>query len=313
MSIVLPGQCPDPLIGFYARFVKLKPRLMKKTLLMIFLVFHVSGIFSQAEMKIRSWRNSQVDSLSAAEAMFEDQNFVAAAVIYDKIQKDHPGELYLKYKAGICGLFRSDLHESSMSFLADVYSKNPMAQDIEFYLARAYHYNYRFDEALALLDKYLSRKGLSSPQKRNAFQLKEYCRNAKKIVSEPVGAVVEVMPDVVNSVNAEYVPLVSSDESVIIYTYRGDGSKGGLQNEELEPDPYGIYYEDVFISHKENGSWTHPTGISSINTNEHDAAIGLSNDGQKLFIFKDNGKDGGDIYIQSFKRYRLEHSGKAFG
>ena len=56
------------------------------------------------------------------------------------------------------------------------------------------------------------------------------------------------------------------------------------------------YSEDVFISYKENGEWTEPVSIGdNINTEDHDAAIGLSVDGQTLFIYKtDNGNN--DIY-----------------
>jgi hypothetical protein len=276
---------------------------MKKLLLLMLLVSFISAISAQPDMKLRSWRNSQADSLAVAEAMFEDQNFVPAAAIYDPLQQEHPAELYLKYKLGICGLFRSDMHERSMHLLMEVYAKNHFAEDIEYYLARAYHYNFRFDDAIATLDKYLGGKGLSGPQKRNAEQLKGYCINAKALVAAPVAAKIGNMTEMINTVNSEYVPLVSSDESLIIYTYRGDESTGGLQNEDYQPDPFGIYYEDVFMSHKENGAWVKPFGISAINTNEHDAAIGLSNDGQKLLIFKDNGKDGGDIYMS-----RLDHS-----
>jgi hypothetical protein len=277
---------------------------MKNLFLLMFGVLIMSDIFSQGEMKTRNWRNSQVDSLGVAEAMFEEQNFITAASIFDKIQQEHPGEFYLRYKTGICGLFRSDMHEKAMNFLAEVYSKNPNAEDIEYYLAKAYHYNYKFDDALLMLNNYMKRKNLSVPQKRNAMQLADYCRNAKVLVASPVDAKIENMNDVINSVNSEYVPLISSDESLIIYTYRGDQSTGGLQNELNQPDPFGVYYEDVFIAHKENGTWTSPSGIgANINTNEHDAAIALSNDGQKLFIFRDNGIDGGDIYLS-----RLENS-----
>lgn len=276
---------------------------MKKLLFMIVLVSYIPGIAAQADMKIRNWRNSQVDSLAVAESMFEDQNFVQAAAIYDQLQQSHPEELYLRYKLGICGLFRSDMHERSMHLLMEVYAKNRFAEDIEYYLARAYHYNFRFDEAIAMLNKYLGNKGLSGPQKRNAQQLADYCNNAKMLVAAPVAAKIDNMTEMINTVNSEYVPLVSSDESLIIYTYRGDESTGGLENEDYQPDPFGMYYEDVFMAHKENGAWAKPSGISTINTKEHDAAIGLSNDGQKLLIFKDNGKDGGDIYMS-----RLENS-----
>lgn len=274
---------------------------MKKALFMILLVFYVSGISAQADMKLRNWRSSQVDSLTVAEAMFDDQNFMQALSIYDQLQQDHPDELYLKYKLGICGLFRSDMHEKAMQFLMEVNAKNHQAEDIEYYLAKAYHYNFRFDDAIQSLESYLKSKSRNGPQKRNALQLIEYCKNAKALVAAPVNAKIDNMTDVINSVSSEYVPLVSSDESVIIYTYRGDESTGGLQNEFYQPDPFGIYYEDVFMAHKENGVWADPSGISAINTNEHDAAIGLSNDGQKLFIFKDDGINGGDIYMSKLE------------
>lgn len=275
---------------------------MKKLLLMVLLVLFISAAYSQ-EMKTRNWRKSQLDSLASAEMMFEDQNFVAASSIYDQIQQEHPTEMYLKYKTGICALFRSDMHLKALTFLTEVYAKNHNAEDIQYYLARAEHYNYHFDEAIALMDEYMKSK-LNGPQKRNALQLKEYCINTKKLVSDSVHVKIENVSAGINTNGAEYVPLVSSDESLIIYTYRGEASTGGLQNEDYQPDKFGEYYEDVFSTQKINGEWSKPAGISAINTKAHEAAIGLSNDGQKLFIFKDDERGNGDIYMS-----RLDSSG----
>lgn len=41
----------------------------------------------------------------------------------------------------------------------------------------------------------------------------------------------------------------------MIFTYRGIESQGGLQNEFLQPDRYGKYYEDVFQSVRIDGEW----------------------------------------------------------
>ena len=275
---------------------------MKKIVLLMLSLVYSTSIYPQAEMKIKYWRSTEVDSLGIAQAMFEDQNFVLALPIYDNLQQQHPYELYLKYVTGICGLYRSDKYEQSMNFLKEVYEKRSSAENIEYYLAKAYHYNYKFEDALSLLDQYLKRKNISTPQKRNALQLAEYCDNARTLVASPVKATIDNMGVEINSVNAEYVPLVSSDESVIIFTYRGMASTGGLQNDLLQSDSLGMYYEDVFISHKENETWSTPASIGTeVNTNEHDAAIGISNDGQKLFIFKDGETDGGDIYMSELK------------
>lgn len=258
----------------------------------------IHSALSQGSMKTRKWRKTEVDSLTKAQAMFEDENFLMAIPVFEKIQSSHPKEMYLKYVLGICGLYRSDLHEKSLELLQQVYDKNKKAVDIEYDIARAYHYNYKFDEAILMLDKYLTRKNLTDAQKQKAGHLKNYCNNGKIFVATPVDAKIENIGEIVNTVNSEYVPVISSDEQIMIFTYRGEESAGGKQNAYNQPDELGIYYEDVFITHKENDAWVTPSGIgANINTNIHDAAIAISNDGQKLFIFRDNGSDGGDIYI----------------
>jgi hypothetical protein len=273
---------------------------MKKTTLLLIACFSVHLLFSQGSMKTRKWRKTELDTLSKAQAMFEEQNYIMALPLYEKLQQSHPKEVYLKYVLGICGLYRSDMHERSLEMLLQVYDKNKKAADIEYDVARAYHYNYKFDEALAMIDKYLSKKNLTEEKKKNAALLADYCRNGKTLVASPVDAQIENIGEIVNTVNSEYVPVISSDEQVMIYTYRGDESTGGKQNALNQPDELGIYYEDVFITHKEGDSWVAGSNIgSNINTNVHDAAIAISNDGQKLFVFRDDGNDGGDIYIST--------------
>ncbi|MFL5762515.1 MAG: tetratricopeptide repeat protein [Bacteroidia bacterium] len=251
-------------------------------------------------MKTRKWRKTEKDSLAAAQAMFQDENYLLALPIFEKLEQSHPKELYLKYVFGICGLYRSDQHPKALELLSAVYEKNKKAAGIRYDLARAYHYNYKFDEALALLNEYMKDKKLTASERKDAEQLVEYCNNAKILVAAPVDTKIDNIGDIVNTVGSEYVPVVSSDESVMIYTYTGDQSVGGLQNAYNQPDSFGIYYEDVFITHKEGDNWATPGSIgNNINTNTNDAAIAISNDGQKLFIFKDNSYDGGDIYIST--------------
>lgn len=275
---------------------------MKKILLVFIVLLTAQSVFCQGNMKTRKWRKTELDSLKKAQAMFEDENFIMALPLFDKIQANHPKEMYLKYVLGICGLSRTDMHERSLDLLQQVYAKNKKAGDIEYDIARAYHYNYKFDEAILMIDKYQTKKNLSENQKKNANHLKEYCNNGKVLVVSPVEATIENIGDVLNTVNSEYVPVISSDEQVMIFTYRGDQSTGGKQDAYNQPDELGIYYEDVFITHKENNIWVAPSSIGpNINTNVHDAAIAISNDGQKLFIFRDNGTDGGDISISKIE------------
>lgn len=275
---------------------------MKKIVALMLCMLVATSIYSQGNMKTRTWRKSQIDSLKSAEAFFEDQNFELAIPLLLAIQKEHTDELYLKYVTGISCLFRTDLHEHALHFLMEVYAKNQEAEDVEYYLAKAYHYNYKFDEGIALLDNYLKRKNLSSPQKRNAGLLLEYCRNAKHIMNTPTMAKIKAMPEGINSAYSEYLPLLSSDENTLVITYRGERSTGGLLNDEFQPDPLGAYHEDIFTAEKQGDRWLKPVSIgSNINTTEHEAAIALSTDGQQLFIYKYNETNGGDIYLSVLK------------
>jgi hypothetical protein len=68
----------------------------------------------------------------------------------------------------------------------------------------------------------------------------------------------------INTKNDEYVPVISADESIMIYTYRGPESIGGLQNEFKEADKYGSYFEDVFQAVQIDGQWTKPSPIKNV-------------------------------------------------
>lgn len=156
---------------------------MKKLVSIVVLIVSISNLFSQELIKTTKWRVSEVDSLTVAQTMYEDQNFVLALSIFSKLQEEHPDVLYLKYVTGICCLFKCGTYERALTLLSEVYSKNKKAEDIEYYLARAYHYNNKYEEALVLLDKYLNRKKITGPQKRNALILIDYCQKGKTLVA----------------------------------------------------------------------------------------------------------------------------------
>lgn len=260
----------------------------------------ISFTFAYAQTtNTKKWRKTENDSMQNALLLYEEGNYLMALPIYEKLYTAHPGEEYLKYCYGKCALQRSDKHEVALQLLYDVYAKNPKVHDIEYDLARANHYNYKFDEALGLIAKVEANKRASSEAKTAAKQLKQYCINAKLFYANPTGAEIKNAGNILNSEYSEYTPVISADESRMVFTYKGKESMGGLQNDNQQPDANGVYYEDVFQSVKENGEWTAPKPVKAINTNSHDAPIALSVDGMHLFSYKDNGDDHGDIYMST--------------
>lgn len=272
--------------------------MIKRTILFLSFIIFTSVSIAQT-MKTKKWRRTEVDSLNEALLLFDEGNYSLAYPIFETIYLHHPNETYLKYVVGklIIQSARSDKYDLALKLLEESYSVNPKIDNIHYDLAKAYHYNYQFDKAEEHINQFLAQKKIRPEDKANALTLKNYIQNAKILYSSPTRAKVMNLEKPINSEWDEYVPVISTDETVMIFTYRGEKSKGGRQNASLLPDPKGMFYEDVFMSEKVLNKWTEPKPIDALNTNSHDAAIAMSPDGQMLFIYKDDGITHGDIYV----------------
>ena len=110
-------------------------------------------------------------------------------------------------------------------------------------------------------------------------------------MQNPLNVKIENLGPVINSKYTDYVSLVTQDEKQLIFTSRREGNTG----KEIDPNEL-EYFEDIYCSKKENSTWTSPQIISgSVNTNSHDAGVGLSDDGKTLFVYRGL-VNGGDLF-----------------
>jgi len=169
---------------------------------------------------------------------------------------------------------------------------------IYYLLARGYHLTYKFDKAISYYNKYkstLSPKTLKSQEKIIAKRIAE-CNTGKELVKKPIRVFIDNIGDSVNSSYPEYSPLITADESEMIFTSRRPDSYGGLKT----PDE--MFFEDIYRSeHRDNNKWGKAQNVGKpLNTKDHDATVGFSADGQSLFIYK--GSEGnGDIFVSHLK------------
>lgn len=244
----------------------------------------------------RKWRVTERDSLDNALFLYEEKNYTMALPIFEKVNLNHPKEDFIKYLYGICCLYRSDKHDEALKALSDVYAINTGIDMIEYDLARAYHYNYKFDEAIDLLNKHLSYKRIRPDDKANALLLKQYITNAKFYYTYPNKAKIKNIGSTINTEGDEFSPLISIDDERMLFNYTGTKSKGGKLNARLQPDENGVYTSDIYISQKQNGDFKTPIALDNINTNGNDIALSLSQDGQLLFTYVNVIDGHGDIY-----------------
>ena len=238
------------------------------------------------------------------ELFYEDKEYDKALRYFLQLCEIKPNDPYYNLVIGICYTQVPGEVDKSFPYLEKAKELNPEFDQVDLYLGRAYYKNSQFQKAIDKLNDLLAAEKSDDITEDEARQIITYCKNALELVmdtAENVG--VTNMGPVINSSADEYVPLITPDESQMIFTYKGEKSTGGKVNEKGVPDEDGNYHEDIFQSMKSPDDWMYdedvwlePKGIDALNTDLDDACIALTIDGQTLFLYKYTKENGGDIY-----------------
>ncbi len=165
------------------------------------------------------------------------------------------------------------------------------------FLGDAYHLNYQFDKAIEVYgeftDHMTKNKNTDKILIDEANRKIEMCKNGKLLMANPVKVKIENLGSNVNSIYADYSPVLSADQSTLFFTSRREGSTGGMKDDE------GNFFEDIYMSSKTKTGWSKAMNVGApINTDGNEATVGLSPDGQTILIYKDDDGDG-NIYSTS--------------
>ncbi len=287
---------------------------MKRIISYVFLLFcTVFYVHAQDEYKSLKYMES------VAEDYFLYEEFRNALPLYIKLIQANDTIAEYHYRLGVCYLHTA-YFEKALPYLENAkelgyftkdkpkvfrnaYNHEYESIDLNFNLGRAYHVNYQFDTAIAYYERELNSINTSYRNRKKHISeiqiLKKLISEAKsgiQLTKDTANVIIENLGDDINSEYEEIVPLISADESVLLFTSRRPSTTGGHKDED------GLYMEDIYISHKENGKWGRPKNIgTNINTDEHDACIGLSVNGEELYVYRNNKYKTGDIYVSHLK------------
>ncbi len=239
-----------------------------------------------------------MDNLKEGNELYELANYggyMRAVEFFLLANQFNPNNADLNYKIGVCYL-KSTQREKSLEFSQKAVKLNAfVAPDIHYNLAQGLHLNNKFDEAIAEYNTYkrqLSPKDLSEKSKVLSKKIEE-CEIGKKLVVNPIRVFIDNVGESINGPYPDYSPLITADESMVIYTSRREGTTGG-ERSELD----GNFNEDIYIAYRNaSGNWDIAKNMGKpLNTSDNDATIGLSSDGSKLFTFQGK-SDGGNILV----------------
>jgi outer membrane biosynthesis protein TonB len=230
--------------------------------------------------------------------------YIKAYEIFDKLHSRYPKEIDYQFKLGICCINYAEKKGRAIEIFKDMKAKYKTLE-VEVYLGKAYHRNYKFDEGIATL-KPLVEILSKSVKKEDKALLDDVnltlmnCENGKYLMANKIFADVKNIGGPINTTELEGVPIITADESMLIYTYVGTKSTGGKLNEALQSDPInGLFRADIYMSTRDatGTAWNKPEAMKTLNTLGEDAAIAISPSGQTLFTFLSSGTNPGDIMV----------------
>jgi hypothetical protein len=234
--------------------------------------------------------------IAHGEQLFSQREYEQAFSYYIKLKDLHPEVPVYQFRAGVCCIYMGD-PEQALSLIKAAYDKDPNIPNINFFLGRAYLLNDEYDDASMQFNLQIAKESDAAERTR----LEQYvvnCQAAKDLTSKPTNNKVKNAGRPLNSPGDEFAPILINNDSTIIFTYKGSESTGGKSYTYGRNDSAGIYYEDIFQSNLTRSGWFEPQGLSAnLNTKGHDAACALSPDGKILFVYRNSGTDGGDIYF----------------
>lgn len=271
--------------------------------MMLFLMlFTVSNAFSQNIEFTKEFFSNDKEGLKKAKSNIEtgdyyhsqDSNYYKLAIEpYLEANKFNPNNALLNFKIGHCYLY-SNFKLKAIPFLEKAKSLNPTVDPaLNFYLARAYHLDMQWDKAIAEFNVFQKNGNSDSDSKMMATAAKSIneCYVGKELSKKPIRVFIDNLGKEVNSQNTDYGPVISADESVLLFTSRRPSTVGGGIDPGLNE-----YFEDIYSSYKQaDGKWSPAKNMGKpVNTEDHDANSGLSADGTKFLVYM--GKNNGDLY-----------------
>jgi len=253
----------------------------------------------------------QADFFAKGEKLFLKSHFKAALSEYVLADSVQPKNVLITFRIAACELNIGKKSTALKKLLALEPTANKLPIEYYFYLGKSYHLNYEFTQSMSMYIKYremlVNQGGKQQKIIADLDRFIDQVKFAQKLYSNPIKINVKPISEFVNTSFAEYSPIVTLDEKKLYFTSRRPENVGG-KKDPIDDD----FYEDIYVSEKSEIGWSLPKNVgNSVNSDNHDAVVGISEDGQKMFVYKNTlheigGKQSGDIFYSELIGDRWE-------
>lgn len=251
--------------------------------LQFFIPFYVQ---SQKVLTLQSAPKKLISQFDKASLLYKQNEFAKAEIAFQKILKKYPSFINAHVKLG------SLYFETKNYSQAENYFNNALNLDslfdpkIYYTLALADYSNFHFEKAKLNMAKFLNASTKYPELQQKAIAYYKTFNFADSSSKHPVEYQLQAV-QILNSEYSEYLPTISADGKMIIFTRRINNSN-----------------EDLFMSTLKNDVWSSPTPIDNLNTVFNEGAPCLSSDGKKLLFSSCDRKSsigGCDLYMSTWE------------
>lgn len=229
--------------------------------------------------------------------LIKSGNFNSAIKEFEKLVSEEPDNLTYRAFLGYAYL-STNVNKTKAIPHFEMVTKDSKCDPYSFYdLGRSYLLAYRFDDAIKSFEKFRSfthdkEKDIAVPAKR----MIEMCNQAKELYKKRINVRLDNVGVEINSPYPDYNPFIDANETTLFFTSRRSGNTGNFD------DIDGLRTADVFISNLIGDDWSKAKRVSSaINSYLIEESVGMSADGNDLFIYIFSEKGMDDIFTSTKK------------
>ncbi len=276
---------------------------MHKIILLTFLssLFSIGSLNVTAQEKDKEKTGNLTYKLAAANHEYSKGNYRGALLLYREITKANPANANALFKTAECH-YKLKKYDLALKYIDKAKNADPdVSKNMNFFYGQIYHRTEKIDQAISMFETFLETSSKRTIEHDLATRFLAQCNYAKQLMREPVNVEITNLGRGVNTRFDEYAPSITEDGKTIYFTSRRSDTEGG------EIDEAGDYrfFEDIYMAKydEEYGEWGDSVPLpGDVNSENYDAVLSVNPSGDEMFIYKNEPKLAGDIFLSQKDR-----------
>jgi hypothetical protein len=277
-----------------------KSRFLPALLAGLIISVCTGSVFAQSTRRpptpVKLTKEQAAEVKKQAADMYKGSLYKMAIVEYEKLVNYDPEDGDFNYKLGMCYMNTPSDKSKAIQYFVKAADKKDAPKDVYYHMGNALLAAGLFDEAVEAFEKYKEVNKGQVNAKFNLDQHVEYCYNGKEYKKKPVDVKIINPGKLVNTPKADYAPVTMALDTVVFFTSSRQGNTGGIV------DGLGEIIPDIYFSSRTDTTWIKAKNAGiNVNSEYYDISTGLSSNGDKLLVYKENAEYPGDIFLAQLK------------